>query len=243
MSTAPTTSISTVRNGVALQRLFGTIDAVRDQPELAQFRFTTVSSWIEGTATRSTFPDWYGIGATREHAEIWSAQSDHPTLGHGHGPTPHEYVLHALAACLTLGIETTAAARAPCTGRVPDARDRNHGSSSQDRVDEDRVDRRGRHRRARRPRRRAPSRAMLTRTRSMPSSKPHDSVRRRTRCSSTRPRSGWRRLAHGSDRALPCVLEPPAVRRIPALVPTEPSHHSGARSTPSRRRCSSTRVS
>jgi uncharacterized OsmC-like protein len=111
MSTAPTTSISTVRNGVALQRLFGTIDAVRDQPELAQFRFTTVSSWIEGTATRSTFPDWYGIGATREHAEIWSAQSDHPTLGHGHGPTPHEYVLHALAACLTLGIETTAAAR------------------------------------------------------------------------------------------------------------------------------------
>ena len=70
-----------------------------------------MSSWIEGTATRSTFRDWYGVGATRPHAEPWPKQSDHPTLGHGHGPTPHEHVLHALAACLTLGIATTAAAR------------------------------------------------------------------------------------------------------------------------------------
>ena len=110
MSTTPPPG-SIVRNGVALERLFGTIGAVRDDPDLAQFRFTAVSTWIEGTATRSTFRDWYGIGAIREHVEPWCAQSDHPTLGHGHGPTPHEYVLHALAACLTLGIATTAAAR------------------------------------------------------------------------------------------------------------------------------------
>ena len=109
-ATRPTTD-STVRNGVPLDKLFGTIGAIRDQPELARFRFTAVNSWIEGTATRSTFPDWYGLGATRAHAGPWSAQSDHPTLGHGHGPTPHEQVLHALAACLTLGIATTAAAR------------------------------------------------------------------------------------------------------------------------------------
>jgi uncharacterized OsmC-like protein len=107
----PTSSASIVRNGVALERLFATIDAVRADPELALFRFTAVSSWIEGTATRSTFRDWYGMGATREHVESWRAQSDHPTLGHGHGPTPHEHVLHALAACMTLGIATTAAAR------------------------------------------------------------------------------------------------------------------------------------
>jgi len=114
MSTAPDTPhtpTAIVRNGVAVERLFGTIDAVRTDPELAQFRFTAVSTWIEGTATRSTFDEWYGVGATRPHAEPWSAQSDHPTLGHGHGPTPHEHVLHALAACLTLGIVTTAAAR------------------------------------------------------------------------------------------------------------------------------------
>ena len=100
-----------VRNGVPVDKLFGTIGTVRDDPELARFRFTAVSTWIEGTATRSTFRDWYGIGATRPHAEEWSAACDHPTLGNGHGPTPHEYVLHALAGCLTLGIATTAAAR------------------------------------------------------------------------------------------------------------------------------------
>ena len=111
MSTTPSMTGSNVRNGVALERLFGTIGAVSDDPELAQFRFTAVSTWIEGTATESTFRDWYGMGATRDHAEPWSARSDHPTLGHGHGPTPHEHVLHALAACLTLGIATTAAAR------------------------------------------------------------------------------------------------------------------------------------
>ena len=111
-TTASTTGTeSNVRNGVPLEKLFGTIGAVREQPELAQFRFTAVSTWIEGTATRSTFRDWYGMGATREHAEAWSMESDHPTLGHGHGPTPHEHALHALAACLTLGIATTAAAR------------------------------------------------------------------------------------------------------------------------------------
>lgn len=114
MSTTPHTppsSTPVIRNGVPVDRLFATIDAVREQPDLARFRFTAVSTWIEGTATRSTFEDWYGIGAARHHVEPWSAQSDHPTLGHGHGPTPHEYVLHALAACLTLGIATTAAAR------------------------------------------------------------------------------------------------------------------------------------
>lgn len=114
MPTTPnpsSTPISIVRNGVPVDRLFGTIDAVRDDPELAQFRFTAVSTWIEGTATRSSFREWYGVGATRQHADHWSARSDHPTLGHGHGPTPHEYVLHALAGCLTLGIATTAAAR------------------------------------------------------------------------------------------------------------------------------------
>ncbi len=109
-TTTQSVTNSTVRNGVPLDKLFGTIGAVRNDPELARFRFTAVSSWIEGTATRSTFRDWYGVGATRPHAEPWPMQSDHPTLGHGHGATPHEHVLHALAACLTMGIATTAAA-------------------------------------------------------------------------------------------------------------------------------------
>ena len=51
------------------------------------------------------------MGGDHEHVEEFMFKADHPTLGHGHGPTPQECVLHALAACITAGIATGAAAR------------------------------------------------------------------------------------------------------------------------------------
>jgi uncharacterized OsmC-like protein len=45
------------------------------------------------------------------HVEEFAYMADHPTLGHGHGPTPQEFVLHALASCITAGVATNAAAR------------------------------------------------------------------------------------------------------------------------------------
>jgi uncharacterized OsmC-like protein len=105
------TETATVRNGVPVDKLFGTITKMRDQPELAAFRFTARNRWVDGTATTSTFHEWYGAGADQVHAEEFQAPADHPTLGHGTGPTPQEFVLHALAACVTAGIATTAAAR------------------------------------------------------------------------------------------------------------------------------------
>jgi uncharacterized OsmC-like protein len=51
------------------------------------------------------------MGGEHTHVERFTFAADHPTLGHGHGPTPQEFVLHALAACVTAGIATGAAAR------------------------------------------------------------------------------------------------------------------------------------
>lgn len=99
------------RNGVPVDKLFGTIAKLKDNPELAKFRFTAKNTWVEGTATKSTIHEWYGAGTDQLHAEEFTATSDHPTLGHGHGPTPQEYVLHALAGCIAAGVATTAAAR------------------------------------------------------------------------------------------------------------------------------------
>ncbi len=99
------------RNGVPVEKLFGTIAKLTADPDLAQFRFTATNTWIEGTATRSTMHEWHGAGADHLHTEEFGAAADHPTLGHGHGPTPQEYVLHALAACIAAGVATTAAAR------------------------------------------------------------------------------------------------------------------------------------
>ena len=105
-------------NGVPLQKLRGTIAKLTDNPDLASFRFTARNSWVEGTATRSTIHEWYGAGADQVHVEEFTATADHPTLGHGHGPTPQEYVLHALAACVAAGIATTAANRGISLSRI-----------------------------------------------------------------------------------------------------------------------------
>jgi uncharacterized OsmC-like protein len=98
-------------NGVPCDKMFGAIAKMRDDGELAQFRFSARNTWVEGTASESSIYEWYGIGADQKHVEEFTYKADHPTLGHGHGPTPQEYVLHALASCITAGIATGAAAR------------------------------------------------------------------------------------------------------------------------------------
>jgi uncharacterized OsmC-like protein len=109
--TATAPAPDTVRNGVPVNKLFATRDKLTSQPELAQFRFSAKNAWIEGTASQSSIYEWFGVGTDHVHVEEFTYKADHPTLGNGHGPTPHEVLLHALASCLTAGIATTAAAR------------------------------------------------------------------------------------------------------------------------------------
>jgi len=106
-----TTTAPLERNGVPVEKLRGTIAKMGADPELAAFRFTAKNTWLEGTASRSVIDEWYGAGGEHTHVEVFTATSDHPTLGHGHGPTPQEFVLHALAGCIVAGIATTAANR------------------------------------------------------------------------------------------------------------------------------------
>ena len=98
-------------NGVPCDKMFGAIAKLRENGELAQFKFSARNEWVEGTAAQSTIYEWYGLGADQVHVEEFAYKADHPTLGHGHGPTPQEFVLHALASCVTAGIVTGAAAR------------------------------------------------------------------------------------------------------------------------------------
>ncbi len=99
------------RNGVPTDKLFGTIAKLKENGELAAFRFAARNQWIDGTASRSTVHEWHGVGADHVHIDEFEFTADHPTLGHGYGITPHEFVLHALASCITAGIATGAAAR------------------------------------------------------------------------------------------------------------------------------------
>ena len=101
------------RNGVDTATLFATLDAVKGQPELATFQFRASNSWVSGTDSRSTLSGFYGAGQEMEHKHVTVLESDHPAVlvGNDNAPTPVEYLLHAIAGCLTAGIANIAAAR------------------------------------------------------------------------------------------------------------------------------------
>ncbi|MBP2314562.1 OsmC family protein [Azospirillum soli] len=100
-------------NGVDTPKLFATIGVVAGQPELAKFQFRAQSRWVSGTHSRSTMHGFSGAGGDHTHSAPFKADADHPAVlcGGDNGPTPVEYVLHALASCLTAGIANIAAAR------------------------------------------------------------------------------------------------------------------------------------
>jgi uncharacterized OsmC-like protein len=103
----------TDRNGVDTATLFATLDAVKGQPEIATFQFRATNAWLGGTHSRSTFSGFHGAMQEMEHKHVTEVDADHPAVlvGHDEGPTPVEYVLHAIASCLTAGLANIAAAR------------------------------------------------------------------------------------------------------------------------------------
>jgi uncharacterized OsmC-like protein len=100
-------------NGVDTPTLINTINFVAGQPDLAKFQFRATNEWLDGTHSRSTMLGFSGAGGEHKHVKSYSAESDHPTVlcGADRAPTPVEWLLHALAACLTAGIGNIAAAR------------------------------------------------------------------------------------------------------------------------------------
>jgi uncharacterized OsmC-like protein len=101
------------RNGVDVPRLFATLDAVKGQNEIAKFQFRASNTWVNGTHNRSELSGFFGAMQEMEHKNVTVLDADHPAVlvGEDHGPTPIEFVLHAIAACLTSGLANIAAAR------------------------------------------------------------------------------------------------------------------------------------
>lgn len=108
-----TTVNDSVRNGVDTTALFATLDAVKATPQAARFQFRVTNEWLDGTNNRSTVHGFFGAGEERTHERAFEVDADHPAVlvGQDNAPTPVEYLLHALAACLTAGLVNIAAAR------------------------------------------------------------------------------------------------------------------------------------
>jgi uncharacterized OsmC-like protein len=100
-------------NGVDTPSLFAAIDLLGRQNELAKFQFRATNRWQQGTHSRSSIQSFSGAGGERGHVREFIFDADHPEIltGRDNGPTPVEFLLHGLAACLTAGIGNVAAAR------------------------------------------------------------------------------------------------------------------------------------
>ena len=113
MSTTVTSTERPPRNGVDVPRLFATLDAVKGQNEIAKFQFRAANTWVNGTHSRSQLSGFYGAMQEMEHKNVTVLDADHPAVlvGEDNAPTPIEFILHAIAACLTSGVANIAAAR------------------------------------------------------------------------------------------------------------------------------------
>ena len=101
-------------NGVDVARLGQTVEAVQREPSLAACQFRAVNRWVGGGHNRSTIQGFYGAGEedrTRAAAFVLDADEPPLLLGKDQGANPVEFVLHALAACLTTSMVYHAAAR------------------------------------------------------------------------------------------------------------------------------------
>ena len=108
------TTTTAMRNGVDTDQLFGTLDAIKADPALATFQFRARNRWIDGAHNRTTIQDLYAAkqeDTSRAEAFVLDAGEPAILLGSDTGPNPAEYLLHALAACLTTSIVYVAAAR------------------------------------------------------------------------------------------------------------------------------------
>lgn len=100
-------------NGVDVPTLIATIGAVGGQPELAEFQFRAKSHWVKGTQSQTRINGYSGAGGEHTRDADFVIDGDHPAVlcGGDQGATPVEFLLAALASCITAGIGNIASAR------------------------------------------------------------------------------------------------------------------------------------
>ena len=100
-------------NGVDLDILQGTVQAIEDDPELGKCRFRATNTWHGGTDNRTTVSGFYGAKQEIPHKQQFVMRADEPSIlaGDDEGANPVEYLLSALAACITTSMVAHAAVR------------------------------------------------------------------------------------------------------------------------------------
>ena len=103
----------TLINGVAVDQLFATVDAVKATPSIAKFKFQIKNKWETGSQNCSTAAGFSGANQELAHPLPFKLEADEPAilLGKDTAANPVEHLLHALASCLTTSMVYHASAR------------------------------------------------------------------------------------------------------------------------------------
>ncbi|MBI3153492.1 MAG: OsmC family protein [Chloroflexi bacterium] len=108
------TQTSTLINGVNVDQLVATVNAIKQNPDLARFQFRAHNEWLDAGHSRTSIQGFYGAGqedASRSKPFILEGDEPPVLLSANAGPNAVEAVLHALASCLAVGFIYNAAAQ------------------------------------------------------------------------------------------------------------------------------------
>ncbi len=100
-------------NGIDLDVLQQTVEAIQQDPGLAQCKFRARNKWIGDTRNRSTISEFFGARQEQSHKTPFELLCDEPPVlaGQDSGPNPVEHLLNALAGCITTSLVAHAAVR------------------------------------------------------------------------------------------------------------------------------------
>ena len=101
---------STADNGVNVQALLGAREALTEAPEAARFNWRANCTWVNGTHSSISIEKFFGLGEEQSHRQVYTFDADHPQIfaSEDNGITPPEFMLVALASCLTAGVASVA---------------------------------------------------------------------------------------------------------------------------------------
>jgi uncharacterized OsmC-like protein len=100
-------------NGIHMETLQGTVNAIEQDPDLGACKFRARNTWLNGNHNRTTVTGFYGAKQEIAHKQQFVLHADEPPIlaGNDEGANPVEHLLNALAACVTTSMVAHAAVR------------------------------------------------------------------------------------------------------------------------------------
>ena len=105
-------AIATVRNGVNVDQLVQTINAIKGDANVAAFTFRAKTRWAEGSTSSAEMSSFLHAGRHQSHSRnhVLTGCEPEVLLGRDNGPNAVELVLAALGFCYSVGFVYNAAA-------------------------------------------------------------------------------------------------------------------------------------